>query len=167
VRPQNTHRRDYTGRTLRYAPTAFSAHRPSPHLSALRLLCELCAFIAKRRKNVQCSKFKVPFNTQRFPAPQGEGPGVGSVISRFQPYTIKPMNSNLSSNIVQRSTLIAQRSTFPAPQGEGPGVGSVISRFQSCTIKPMNSNLSSNVVQRSTLIAQRSTLSPLCPPSPL
>ena len=29
VRPQNTHRCDYNGRTLRYAPTAFSAHRPS------------------------------------------------------------------------------------------------------------------------------------------
>ena len=97
------------GTPLQHSPP-IAPHRSS--LCALRLLRELCAFIAKRRKNVQCSKFKVPFNTQRFPAPQGEWPGVGSVIPSFQPCAIKPMNSNPSSNIVQPSSLNPQRSTL-------------------------------------------------------
>ena len=100
------------GTPLQHSPPI--APRRSP-LCALRLLCELCAFIAKRER-----MFQVPLNPpldpqgrfhskaekepSTFPAPQGEGPGVGSVISRFQSCTIKPMNSNLSSNIVQRST---------------------------------------------------------------
>ena len=94
-----------------------------------------------------------------FPAPQGEGPGVGPVIPSFQPCAIKPMNSNLPSNI-------AKRSIFASPLCPPPPLRPLCFHSKAekeCSmfkVQCSKFNVHSSK-SRSTLNTHRSTLTPL------